>query len=55
MYLGTGFICVLSLIISLLFLYYGIRLANIYSDAKENIEVMERKFIHNKVIIKLLI
>ena len=51
MYLGNGLICALSIIISLLYLFYGTKLANYYSAGKDKIEIKERTFIHNRVSI----
>lgn len=51
-YLGTGMICILSFILSLLYFYYGVRLAGMYSISppnKDNLEIKERKIIHDKV------
>lgn len=50
-YLSSGLICILSLILSLLYLYYGVRLANIYSNEKESTEIKEKKFVHNRVFL----
>lgn len=50
-----AFISLLCLITSMLYLYYGVRLANIYSNGKENGEVIEKKYIHNKVLFISLI
>lgn len=55
-YIGYGIVSILNLILSLLYLYYGVRLANIYSsktDEKDGIEIVERQFIHNRVFIQI--
>ena len=55
MYLGTGLICILSLITSLLFLYYGLRLASMYSTEWYTSDNKDKKFIHDRVKIEISI
>ncbi len=42
-------ISMLNLLLSLLFLYYGVRLASIYSNNRESGEVKEKKYIYTRV------
>jgi hypothetical protein len=52
-YFSQVFIAILSLVIGLLYLIYGLKLAMIYFNidekGKQNIEYIETKYIFNKV------
>ena len=50
MYLCEGISAFISSIVSILYLYYGISLANVYSIKKTNTELKEKKFIHSKLL-----
>lgn len=49
MYVGTGMISLLGFVLSSLFLFYGIRLANLYSTGTDTYEIKEKRIIHNRV------
>lgn len=52
-FVGIGLISILSVILSLVYLYFGISLAQTYSISKDEnkIEVKERNFIHNRIVL----